>query len=125
MGAYALAWYGLPRYTGDIDVLVRPSLENARRLELAIRDFGFASLGLSAADFTEEYQVIQIGHPPNRIDLLTRLTGISFDEASAAHEAGEIDGIPVRFIGKEAFLRNKRATGRLKDLADAEALEKA
>ncbi|MBZ5620640.1 MAG: nucleotidyltransferase [Acidobacteriia bacterium] len=122
VGAYALAYHGSPRYTGDVDILIRPSAENADRLEGAIRKFGFGSLGLGADDFREPYQVIQLGHPPNRIDLLTGLTGVLFDEAWEGREPGDLDGIPVQFIGREAFLKNKRATGRLKDRADLEAL---
>jgi hypothetical protein len=122
VGSYALAYHGMPRYTGDIDILIRPAVENANRVESVIRSFGFASLGLKAADFLEPDQVVQLGQPPNRIDLLTALTGVTFDEAWPDREPGDLDGIPVQFIGRRAFVKNKRSTGRLKDRADLEAL---
>jgi len=122
VGSYALAYHGMPRYTGDIDILIRPAVENANRVESVIQSFGFASLGLKAADFLEPDQVVQLGQPPNRIDLLTALTGVTFDEAWQDREPGDLDGIPVQFIGRRAFVKNKRSTGRLKDRADLEAL---
>jgi hypothetical protein len=122
VGGYALAFYGTPRFTGDIDFLVRPSAENAARLERALADFGFTALGLSATDFLEPGQMIQLGYPPNRIDLLTSLTGVDFDEAWGERVAGEIDGLPVMFIGRAALVKNKRAVGRPQDLADLHAL---
>jgi len=122
VGAYALAYHGSPRYTGDVDFFVRPTVDNAQRIETVLRAFGFASLGLTARDFEERYQVVQLGHPPNRIDLTTGLTGVSFEEAWQAREAAELDGLPVHFIGRREFVKNKRATARLKDLADLEAL---
>jgi hypothetical protein len=122
VGSYALAYHGMPRYTGDIDILIRPAVENANRVESVIQSFGFASLGLKAADFLEADQVVQLGQPPNRIDLLTALTGVTFDEAWEDREPADLDGIPVQFIGRRAFVKNKRSTGRLKDRADLEAL---
>lgn len=125
VGAFALAFHGVPRSTGDIDILVQISAENAARIEEVLREFSFASLGLSAADFLCPNQVIQLGHPPNRIDLLTSITGVTFEEASASSVPGELHGIPVRFLGREALIRNKRATGRMQDKADLEALDAA
>ena len=122
VGAYALAFHGVPRYTGDIDILVRPSPDNATRLENVLRSFGFAALGLAAADFLQPDQVVQLGRPPNRIDLLTSLTGIGFDDVWENRVAGSLGGVPVHFIGLDAFARNKRATGRAQDKADLEAL---
>jgi len=122
VGGFALAFHGFPRYTADIDVLVRCSPENAARLEIAVFKFGFASSGLSASDFLSPNQVIQLGRPPNRIDLLTSITGVDFEEAWAQRVASELDGIPVWFIGRESFIKNKRATGRTQDKADLEAL---
>lgn len=122
VGAFALAFHGVPRSTGDIDILVRTSPGNAALVEEVLRAFGFASLGLSAADFLHPDQVIQLGHPPNRIDLLTSITGVTFEEAWAGGVAAELHGVPVRFIGREALIRNKRATGRTQDKADLEAL---
>lgn len=125
VGGFALAYHGVPRFTADLDFLVRPSSENAERLERAISGFGFASLGLTQADFTRPNRVIQLGLPPNRIDLLTSLTGVGFDDAWAGKIAADLDGLPVWFIGRNALIRNKRATGRVRDLADLEALGEA
>lgn len=122
VGGFALAFHGYPRYTGDLDILVRCSPENAARLERALREFGFASAGLSAQDFLAAGQVIQLGRPPNRIDVLTALTGVEFEEVWAGRVLSELDGVPVAFIGREAFIKNKRATGRTQDRADLEAL---
>ena len=122
VGAYALAFHGAPRYTGDLDLLVRPSPENAQAILSALADFGFASLGLSPDDFLLPDQVIQLGVPPVRIDLLTSLSGLSWEQANAHRVAGHYGDIPVHFIGKNEYIRNKKATGRKKDEADIEAL---
>ena len=122
VGAVALAHHGFPRYTGDLDVLFRASPNNAHRLESAVADFGLAALGLKAADFAESYRVIQLGVPPNRIDLLSSLTGMTFDEAWASRVEAVVDGTRVNFIGREALILNKRLTGRAQDKADLEAL---
>lgn len=122
VGAFALAYHGHPRYTGDIDLFIERTAENADRLMQVIQKFGFGDLDLSVDDFLQEDQVIQLGISPNRIDLLTSLSGISFQEAWATREYGEIDGLNVPFISKEMFKRNKKATGRTRDLADLEQL---
>ena len=122
VGAYALAFHGAPRYTGDIDLLVRPAPDNAKAILAALADFGFASLGLSEGDFLQPDRVIQLGVPPVRIDLLTSLTGITWEEANAHRVAGQYGDLPVYFIGKTEYIRNKKATGRKKDEADIEAL---
>lgn len=122
VGAYALAFHGAPRYTGDIDLLVRPAPDNAKAILAALADFGFASLGLSEGDFLQPDRVIQLGVPPVRIDLLTSLTGLTWEEANAHRVAGQYGDIPVHFIGKTDYIRNKKATGRKKDEADIEAL---
>ncbi len=122
VGGFALAYHGVPRFTADLDFLVRPSPENAQRVYRAISGFGFASLGLTLADFMQPGRVIQLGLPPNRIDLLTSLTGLGFEEAWQTRVAAELDGQPVWFIGRNALIRNKRATGRARDLADLEEL---
>jgi len=122
VGAVALAYHGLPRYTGDLDVLVGNSPENTKRLESALAAFGLASLGLKAEDFADSYRVIQLGVPPNRIDLLTSITGVSFDEAWADRVDADLDGTRVSFISRKALIRNKRLTGRAQDRADLEAL---
>jgi hypothetical protein len=122
VGAVALAHHGFPRYTGDLDVLVRNSADNSRRLESALAGFGFTALGLKAADFVDSYRVIQLGVPPTRIDLLTSLTGMTFDDAWASRVEAVVGETRVKFIGREALIRNKRLTGRARDKADLEAL---
>ena len=122
VGAYAMAYHTRPRYTEDIDILVRPSPENAARLENVIRSFGFTSLGLSAADFQQQNQVVQLGQPPNRIDILTSISGVSFEEAWQGRQFGELDGITVPLLSKDCLIRNKKASGRDKDLEDLKRL---
>ena len=121
-GAFALAFHGVPSSTCDIDILVRTSAENAARVEEVLRELSFASLGLSATDFLHLNREIQLGHPPNRIDLLTSATGVTFEEAWDCCVSGDLQGIPVRFLGRQPLIRNKRATGRTQDKADLEAL---
>jgi hypothetical protein len=122
VGAVALAHHGFPRYTGHLSVLVRNSTDNCKRLESALAEFGLAALGLKAADFADSYRVIQLGVPPNRIDLLTSLTGVTFDEAWASRVEAVVGETRVNFIGREALILNKRLTGRAQDRADLEAL---
>jgi hypothetical protein len=124
VGALAVSWYGFPRYSGDIDFLVRPSAANAELLLRAISQFGLGALCISASDLTAPSTVVQLGYEPNRIDLMTSITGVTFDEAWETRCPGHLDGIPVTFIGRAALLRNKEATGRSKDRIDAEELRK-
>lgn len=122
VGGWALGFHGRPRYTQDIDILIRATPDNAMRVKVAIDRFGFGSLGLTASDFLAPGQVIQLGHPPNRIDLLTSLTGLTAEEIWAATEPGELDGLLVRFLGRAALIKNKKATGRPQDRVDVEEL---
>jgi hypothetical protein len=122
VGAFAVAYHGYPRYTGDIDLFIEPSIENAQKIMMAIEQFGFGDIGLSVEDFLQDNQVIQLGVAPNRIDLLTFLTGVNFTEAWENRERGEIAGLNVSIISKELLKRNKAASGRSKDLADLEYL---
>ncbi len=122
VGAYALAYHGVPRYTGDMDILVRPDSENAIRILRALEEFGFGSLGLTVDDFTVPDKVIQIGVIPVRIDLVTSLTGVSWEEARTGRVAGTYGDTEVFYLGKQQFIMNKRALGRKKDLADLEAI---
>ena len=124
VGAFAVSWHGFPRYSGDIDFLVRPTLENAALVLKAIAQFGLGSLPLSAEDFATPNRVVQLGYEPNRIDLMSSVTGVTFEEAWAERDIGELDGLPVNFIGRAALLRNKDATGRSKDKIDAAELRK-
>ncbi|MFH1571820.1 MAG: hypothetical protein ABIL09_27770, partial [Gemmatimonadota bacterium] len=119
---YALAFHGAPRTTGDLDILVRPHPDNAERILRALADFGFASLGLQAEDFTQADRVVQLGYPPVRVDLITSLSGVSWDQVEAGLVEGAYGPAAVRFIGRADLVANKRATGRRKDLADLEAL---
>jgi hypothetical protein len=123
VGAYSLAFHGRPRYTGDLDILVRATSENASKLVGLLNQFGFTDTGFQESDFTESEQMIQLGRPPNRIDLLTSITGVSSDEAFATKLPAELDGIPVFVLSKDALIQNKRAVGRPQDLADLETLE--
>ncbi len=122
VGGYALAFHGAPRFTGDIDLFVRPDVQNASRVVGALSEFGFGSLGLTTSDFTAAEKIIQLGRPPVRVDLLTSLTGVSWEQAAASRVHGSYGDISVHFIGRNQFIANKRATGRRKDLADIEAL---
>lgn len=122
VGAFAVAYHGHPRFTGDIDLFIDRSRDNAQRIVEAIEKFGFGELNLSIDDFLQENQVIQLGISPVRIDLLTFLSGVSFQEAWATREQGEINGLKVSFISKEMLKRNKAASGRSQDMADLEQL---
>jgi hypothetical protein len=122
VGAFAVAYHGYFRFTSDIDLFIDSSVENARRVLLAIEQFGFGDLKLTVEDFTQADQVIQLGVAPNRIDVMTFLSGVSFEEAWSSRELGELDGLSVAFISKEMLKRNKITCGRLQDLADLEYL---
>ncbi len=123
VGAQSLAFHGRLRHTGDLDILVRPTPENARLLLALLNQFGFEQSRFTETDFLQSDQIIQLGRVPNRIDLLTSLTGVATDEAFDARVSAIIDGIPVFVLGKDALIRNKRAVGRPQDLADLSALE--
>jgi hypothetical protein len=124
VGALAVSWHGFPRYSADVDFWVRPTPENAELVMHAIRQFGFGGLAISAEDFTILGRVVQLGFEPNRIDLLTSITGVTFDEAWASRTKGSLDGMTVFFIGIDALLQNKAATGRAKDRIDAAELRR-
>jgi hypothetical protein len=122
VGAYALAFHGAPRYTGDMDIFVKPDPGNAQHIMAALNDFGFGSAELSATDFETEDRVVQLGFPPVRIDLVTSLTGVSWEEAVSGRIEGKYGDVLVYYIGRQQFISNKRALGRKKDFADLEAL---
>jgi len=122
VGGYALAFHGAPRYTGDIDIFVRPSSENAKRIIAALDDFGFGTVGLTAEDFEYPDKVVQLGFPPVRIDIITSITGVSWEDAYQDCVKGKYGDITVQYIGLNDFIRNKRSMGRKKDQADLEAL---
>lgn len=123
VGGFALAHYGHPRYTGDLDVLVRPEQENAKRLLTALDAFGFGALNITADDFLEPNAVIQLGYPPVRIDILTGLTGLLIDAIFDDKTTGSFSGAPCYYISKAHFLENKRCLGRAQDIADIAGLE--
>lgn len=118
VGGYALAFHGAPRFTGDLDLYVRPQRENAERVIQALEDFGFGSLDVTTDDLAAPDRVIQLGVAPVRVDLVTSISGVSWAEAWA----GKAQGVPVRFLGRKQFVANKKASGRRRDLADLEAL---
>ncbi|MBL8229276.1 MAG: nucleotidyltransferase [Bryobacterales bacterium] len=123
VGALAVSWHGFPRYSGDVDFFVRPTEENAERLLTALRQFGFGGLALTVQDFSTPHKIVQLGREPNRIDLMTSISGISFEEAWESRVSGSIQGIPLNMISLQALLRNKAAAGRPKDKIDIDALQ--
>ena len=122
VGAYALAHHGRPRYTGDIDFFVESSPQNAERLGQVLEQFGFANIGLVEEDFTAPDQVVQLGVEPHRMDLMTSISGVAFEEAWNTREYGDLDGLQVPYISRELLKRNKAAVGRKQDLADLDYL---
>ena len=123
VGAYALAAHGIPRSTGDIDLWIRPSPENAKRVWLALKRFRAPLRDLAVEDLTTADIVFQIGIAPRRIDILTSITGVAFEEAWEDRMQVEIDGVPLAVLSRDHLLQNKRATGRPKDMADVAWLE--
>ena len=123
VGAHSLAFHGRPRYTGDLDILIRPTPDNAVKLVDLLNTFGFAHSRFREADFTTPNQIIQLGCAPNRIDLLTSISGVTSNEAFDTRVRAELDGIPVFILSKEALIRNKRSVGRQQDLADLDTLQ--
>jgi hypothetical protein len=124
VGAFAVAFHGFARYTADLDLLVRPTGENADRVLRALSEFGFGKVGIQAADLCSPGMVVQLGVKPNRIDLLTAISGVTFEQAWATRTEAELERVPTQFIGLAPLLRNKEQTGRAKDLGDAEELRK-
>jgi hypothetical protein len=124
VGAHALAVHGVPRATGDLDVWIAADPENAGRVHGALVAFGapVTAMGVTRDDFSRPDQVVQIGLPPRRIDVLTSITGVAFDHAWPDRVTRVVEGLDVPFIGRAALIANKRATGRAKDVADLEAL---
>jgi hypothetical protein len=123
VGAYALAAHGLVRGTGDIDLWVRPTAENADRAYRALLAFGAPAEQFRAEDFTQPDAVIQLGVPPHRIDILTAITGVEFSEAWRSRMKVEMNGIDVPVLSREHLIANKRAADRPKDRIDVGWLE--
>jgi hypothetical protein len=112
----------VPRFTVDIDIFVHSSPENAKKILSALTDFGFSSLNLTIEDFQNPNSVVQLGVPPVRIDIITSITGVTWEDAVKGKQEGLYGDVSVHFLGKEQYITNKRATGRKKDLADLESL---
>jgi hypothetical protein len=123
VGGYAMAAHGLPRATGDMDILVNPTPENATKVMDSLRAFGAPVSDVSEEDFTTPGTIFQMGVPPRRIDIITEIDGVSFAEAAADAAVVAIDDLEVPVISKANLIKNKRASGRKQDLADVERLE--
>ncbi len=123
VGGYAVGVHGHPRYTGDLDIWLNPSNENAKKILECVNEFGFSSYGLTYQDFTKEGNVIQLGYPPLRIDLLTQIDGVTFNECFENRIEILIDELKVNFIGYDDLIKNKKESGRLRDLDDLDNLK--
>jgi len=122
VGGFAVAAHGYPRFTGDIDFWVKIDPENARNLVSALREFGFAGPDISEEDFLKPSYVVQLGYPPNRIDILTRATGLEFEECWQARETVEVEGTALQVLGLSHLKLNKKLVGRKKDELDLDNL---
>jgi len=123
VGGYAVAFHGYPRYTKNMDIWIWINENNAKQLIKTLEEFGFSSLGLKKEDFLKPEYVIQLGYPPNRIDILTKISGLEFEKCYKSRIKTNMDGITIDFIDLENLKKNKKAIGRFKDLADLENLE--
>lgn len=122
VGGYAVAIYGFPRYTGDIDFFIAIEPENARRLIRVFEEFGFGDLGLTMEDFLQEDFVIEVGREPRKIQILTGIDGVTFSECYESRQEIDYEGLRLKLIGKSDLIRNKRASGRPKDIIDLQEL---
>jgi hypothetical protein len=123
VGGHAVAMYGYPRYTGDIDIWIDTTEVNAENVGKVIQDFGFAELGLSKDDFTKEGNVIQLGYAPIRIDVLNAISGVKFSDAYQRKKIVKIENVDINFIHLEDLIKNKIATGRIQDQLDVSKLK--
>jgi hypothetical protein len=122
VGGFAVAHHGYPRFTGDIDFWVKTDPENSDRVVKALREFGFAGPDISSEDFLRPNHVVQLGYPPNRIDLLTGVTGLDFDECWQSRDTIEFEDVTIHFLSLEHLKLNKRLVARKKDEIDLENL---
>jgi hypothetical protein len=122
VGGHAVALHGYPRYTGDFDIWVSNQSENAQRVLVVLKEFGFGSLNITLSDLTDEKMVIQLGHEPNRIDLLMGISGVSFEEAWQNKLTTDYEGITLNFLSLSDLRKNKSATGRDEDKIDLKNL---
>ena len=125
VGGYAVSYHGYPRYTKDIDIWVYLEENNASKMILALKQFGFPTNVISKDDFLDAEAVIQLGYPPNRIDILTDLDAIAFDDCFKNKEEVDLNGVLANFIDIDNLIITKKATGRDQDLLDAKKLETA
>ena len=123
VGGYAVGIHGHPRYTGDLDIWLNATPLNAERILQSVNEFGFSSFRLTQEDFTKPSNVIQLGYPPLRIDLLTEIDGVSFEECFRNRKEVSIDNLTVNFIGYEDLLKNKKESGRPRDIDDIDHLK--
>jgi len=123
VGGYAVGIHGYPRYTGDLDIWLNPTAENADLILKSVNEFGFSSFKLTQEDFIKPGNVVQLGYPPLRIDLLTEIDGVTFSECFENRKMVTIDGLTVNFIGYSDLLKNKKESGRPKDIGDIDNLK--
>ena len=122
VGGYAVGFHGYPRYTKDLDVWVMVSEENAEKMLKALKEFGFVDVGLTKKDFLKPDEFVQLGYPPNRIDIVLSCDGLDFESCYKSKVQITFDGLPIDFIDLENLKKNKKATGRPQDLADLDNL---
>lgn len=122
VGGHAVAFHGYPRYTGDIDIFLRPESDNARRVLTVLAEFGFGNLDITEQDLTTPENVIQLGNPPNRIDLLASISGVSFESAWNTRTSGRLAGHDINYLGLDSLLKNKQESNRAQDRLDVEKL---
>jgi predicted nucleotidyltransferase len=124
IGGYALAFHGRPRHTGDLDIWIDVSEDNAQKMINVINEFGMASLGMEKSDFLQKGIITQIGYPPLRIDILNEIDGVDFQDAYSNKLIIDIDGLPVNYIGLDDLIKNKQVSGRHRDISDIIELNK-
>ncbi|MFO7979810.1 MAG: nucleotidyltransferase [Candidatus Aminicenantes bacterium] len=125
IGAYAVAFYAKPRYTKDMDIFVEPTVDNAKKILEVLKEFGFGDLSITLDDLTREGNIFQLGYEPVRIDLLTKMEGLQFQEVWTNRVTGDYGSEKVNFIGLDDLIKNKRISGRPSDKVDIELLEKS
>jgi hypothetical protein len=123
VGGYAVGVHGHPRFTGDLDIWLNPTPQNAEKILKTVNEFGFSSFKLSVADFTKPGNVVQLGYPPLRIDLLTEIDGVKFEQCYINRKEVVMEDLKVNFIGYNDLLKNKKSSGRLRDIDDIENLQ--
>ncbi|MBI4876834.1 MAG: hypothetical protein HY822_19530 [Acidobacteria bacterium] len=124
VGGYAVAFHGAPRFTGDLDLLIRPDESSVNRMLAVVQEFGFPIAGVNSTDLLERQTILQLGRVPRQIHLMTAVSGLTWEVAWNSRQEGKYGDVRVLYLGREALLTNKRACGRAKDLADVEALTK-